>query len=171
MVTMNFWLLMLVLLAVMVTAKVVGSFATAVIAKKSGFSVADKIVGRTLDGVFKTHESTQNCLCRILKRLDSLENLQRSNTNKSTGVCSFEWALSAVKNGNFVRRRGWNGKGMYLALQSPTDQSKMTLPYIYMKTADGNLVPWLASQTDMLSDDWELCGGTPAPKFHDSDAV
>ena len=30
----------------------------------------------------------------------------------------------------------------------------MTLPYIYMKTADDNLVPWLASQTDILAQDW-----------------
>ena len=32
----------------------------------------------------------------------------------------------------------------------------MTLPYIYMKTADDNLVPWLASQTDMLAEDWKI---------------
>jgi hypothetical protein len=32
----------------------------------------------------------------------------------------------------------------------------MTLPYIYMKTADGNLVPWLASQTDLLATDWVI---------------
>jgi len=33
----------------------------------------------------------------------------------------------------------------------------MTLPYLYMKTVDNQLVPWLASQTDVLSEDWELC--------------
>jgi hypothetical protein len=54
-----------------------------------------------------------------------------------------------------VRRRGWNGKGMWIQLMHPTEQSDMTLPYIYMKTACGNLVPWLASQTDILADDWE----------------
>lgn len=52
-------------------------------------------------------------------------------------------------------RKGWNGKDMYIMLQYPTEKSKMTLPYIYMKTADGNLVPWVASQTDLLSEDWE----------------
>lgn len=52
-------------------------------------------------------------------------------------------------------RTGWNGKDMYIMLQYPTEKSKMTLPYIYMKTADGNLVPWVASQTDLLSEDWE----------------
>ncbi len=52
-------------------------------------------------------------------------------------------------------RTGWNGKGMWISLQVPDDYSKMGLPYIYMKTVGGELVPWLASQTDMLADDWE----------------
>ena len=52
------------------------------------------------------------------------------------------------------RRIGWNGKDMYITLQCPDENSKMTQPYIYMKTADGNLVPWVASQTDLLSEDW-----------------
>jgi len=45
---------------------------------------------------------------------------------------------------------------MYLELQIPDKNSKMTLPYIYLNTTCGNLVPWLASQTDILSDDWEV---------------
>lgn len=55
-----------------------------------------------------------------------------------------------------VARSGWNGKNMYLELQVPDENSKMTLPYIYMCTAQGDLVPWLASQTDILAEDWEL---------------
>ena len=57
------------------------------------------------------------------------------------------------RGGRFARA-GWNGKNMYIELQVPDEHSKMTLPYIYMKTAQGDLVPWLASQTDMLADDW-----------------
>ena len=53
-----------------------------------------------------------------------------------------------------MTREGWNDKDMYLELQVPDDSSKMTLPYIYMKTAQGDLVPWFASQTDMLAGDW-----------------
>lgn len=56
---------------------------------------------------------------------------------------------------NIYRRKGWNGKGMWIGLQRPTDTSKMTLPYIFMYTAQGDYVPWLASQSDMLADDWE----------------
>ena len=66
----------------------------------------------------------------------------------------FGQALTAMRAGICVRRAGWNGKGMWVALQRPDEGSKMTLPYIYMYTTDGNLVPWLASQTDMLADDW-----------------
>ena len=60
-------------------------------------------------------------------------------------------------------RKGWNGKGIYIQLQVPDEHSKMTLPYIYMVTsklesdnpdAPRGRVPWLASQTDMLCDDW-----------------
>ena len=60
-------------------------------------------------------------------------------------------------------RKGWNGKGIYIQMQVPDENSKMTLPYIYMVTnnlksdnpdAPRGCVPWLASQTDMLCDDW-----------------
>lgn len=65
-------------------------------------------------------------------------------------------AIKEMRNGNKVCRSGWNGKGMWLALQVPDVHSKMTLPYIYMSTAQGDLVPWLASQTDVLAIDWQI---------------
>jgi hypothetical protein len=63
-------------------------------------------------------------------------------------------ALKLLKSGDRVARSGWNGKGMWLELHRPDTRSKMTLPYIYMKTADNQFVPWQASQTDVLSEDW-----------------
>ncbi len=63
-------------------------------------------------------------------------------------------ALVALREGRHVAREGWNGRNMYLGLQVPDENSKMTLPYIYMKTVQGDLVPWLASQTDILAEDW-----------------
>jgi hypothetical protein len=51
-------------------------------------------------------------------------------------------------------REGWNGEGMWICLQCPDENSKMTQPYIYIQTSSGNLVPWLASQSDMLAQDW-----------------
>jgi hypothetical protein len=66
------------------------------------------------------------------------------------------WAVEQLKNDKCVRRSGWNGKGMYLRLQNPSVDSEMSVPYIYMRTAQGDLVPWLCSQTDLLSDDWEI---------------
>ena len=64
------------------------------------------------------------------------------------------WAVRCLKTGMKVSRKGWNGKGMWLELQVPDEHSKMTLPYVYMKTAQGDLVPWLCSQTDLLAKDW-----------------
>lgn len=66
-------------------------------------------------------------------------------------------AIKEMQNGERVSRAGWNGRGMWLALQVPDEHSKMSLPYIYMKTADDKLVPWLASQTDILAVDWSVC--------------
>ena len=68
------------------------------------------------------------------------------------------WAVKQMQNGSKVARLGWNGKDMYLALQVPDENSKMSLPYVYIKTVDGTLVPWLCSQTDLLSTDWIVVG-------------
>jgi hypothetical protein len=65
-------------------------------------------------------------------------------------------AVSNMRLGHKVARRGWNGKGMWLQLQVPDAHSKMTLPYVFMKTATNDLVPWLCSQTDLLAQDYEI---------------
>jgi len=83
---------------------------------------------------------------------------------------TFGGALEVLKNGFKVARKGWNGKGMFLyhvpanSYEPQTDIAKEAFggylvpygAYIAMKTAQGNVVPWLASQTDMLSEDWEI---------------
>ena len=75
----------------------------------------------------------------------------------------FGQALIALKQGKRVARKGWNGVGMWLKLQKPDANSKMTLPYVYIEYPvnpkhhaypNGSRCPWLASQTDMLSEDW-----------------
>lgn len=71
----------------------------------------------------------------------------------------FGWALDRVREGLAVRRRGWNGPGQWIALQEPDSHSRMTVPYLYIMTVKGDLVPWLASQTDMLAEDWETVTG------------
>lgn len=68
-------------------------------------------------------------------------------------------ARDLLASGHKVRRAGWNGKGMWLHLQMPDENSKMSLPYVYMSTAQGDLVPWLCSQTDFLAADWERVDG------------
>ena len=91
-------------------------------------------------------------------------------------MMDFGDAIRALKEGKRVARKGWNGKGMYLwllpaafvkadwckepHLRSLAEQNGgevECLGSIRMKTADGKvLTGWLASQTDMLSEDWEV---------------
>lgn len=65
-------------------------------------------------------------------------------------------AVQALRDGHRVARAGWNGKGMWIALQLPDAYSKMTEPYVYMQTAQGGWIPWWCSQADLLADDWEV---------------
>lgn len=81
---------------------------------------------------------------------------------------SFGDAMNYLKAGKKVARKGWNGKNMFLFLADDIEfhtdadlscvsnlEGDLTLPAIVMKTADDRFcVGWLASQTDMLSDDW-----------------
>ena len=92
------------------------------------------------------------------------ENNQELFKAQETPVAlNFGSALLWLKAGKRVARAGWNGKGMWLQLQVPDEHSKMTHPYIYIEyprghTAypSGSRVPWLASQTDALAEDWLL---------------
>ena len=85
---------------------------------------------------------------------------------------NFGQALEQLKQGTKVAREGWNGKGMFLyyvpANKYPATRNEHgtmigvfeddMIPYgayIAMKTAQNNVVPWLASQTDVLAEDWE----------------
>lgn len=91
---------------------------------------------------------------------------------RPTDGMTFGLALEALKKGEKVARKGWSGKGMALFL---TPGSQITVskgrplaavfpvgavveyqPHIDMKTAQGSIVPWLCSQTDMLAEDWTI---------------
>lgn len=72
----------------------------------------------------------------------------------SLKLLSFGEALFNIRAGERVSRRGWNGTNMWIALQTPDENSKMSKPYIFMKTAQEDLIPWVVSQSDMLTDDW-----------------
>jgi len=80
----------------------------------------------------------------------------RIPSNSEESLMDYGSALNCLRRGQSVCRSGWNGKGQKLTLQVPDEHSKMTLPYIYITTVQGDKVPWLASQTDMLATDWEI---------------
>lgn len=71
-------------------------------------------------------------------------------------TCPFGAALLLLKRGYRLQRVGWNGPGQFLELQRPDAGSKMTVPYIYITTVQGDRVPWLPSQTDVLAEDWRV---------------
>jgi hypothetical protein len=73
---------------------------------------------------------------------------------QTTPIGRFGAAIEHLKQGHCISRAGWNGKNMWLSLQTPDEHSKMSLPYIFICTSDGDLVPWVASHTDMLANDW-----------------
>lgn len=80
-----------------------------------------------------------------------------------TGGMTFGLAVEALKLGQPVARRGWNGKGMWLSYIDNWDAEVNEIsvlfekrPWIGMKTADDQFVPWVASQTDILAEDWEV---------------
>lgn len=67
---------------------------------------------------------------------------------------TFGEALMLLRDGKKVARTGWNGKGMFLTLQVPDENSKMKRPYIFITPDADHVVPWVASQADMLTDDY-----------------
>lgn len=74
----------------------------------------------------------------------------------AAGGNGFGWALAELWGGEAVKRKNWNGKTQYLKLQLPDSGSANTLPYIWIRTVQGDRVPWVASQTDLLARDWEV---------------
>lgn len=96
---------------------------------------------------------------------------EKEDDAEENQMLTFGDAIEQLKLGKTVARQGWNGKGMFLfVVKGATvtkaiedcygDPSKKgvhtALDAIYMHTVQGNLVPWLASQTDMLSEDWQV---------------
>lgn len=82
---------------------------------------------------------------------------QFENAYKQSGNLSFGDAITYLKLGYKVARAGWNGKGMYIYLDSGKGAMVAYDPFIIMYTAGGTMQPgWLASQADMLSNDWCL---------------
>jgi hypothetical protein len=74
---------------------------------------------------------------------------------------NFCWALHQLTSGARVNRKGWVEKGLYLELQVPDENSANTRPYIYIVDKTGDRVPWVASQIDLLSGDWQWVAATP----------
>lgn len=89
-------------------------------------------------------------------------------------------AIIALKKGKSLYRKGWNGKGICIRLMNASDSKDMTQDYIYIDTtglktknrdAPKSRVPWLASQTDMLADDWEVVNDALVQETNDGKII
>lgn len=123
-------------------------------------------------------ERYSNCSCDE-KSMRLVNAYYNEYVGRPSGFMTFGMAIEAMKRGKKVARRGWNGKGMWLCVplcdgpkEIPAtgiwgkpnaeyaEQNGGTvkvMPYVTMKTADGSIViGWLASQTDMLAEDWAV---------------
>jgi hypothetical protein len=114
-------------------------------------------------------KAATNIIDRLCQAQEATADIVDDSIN--TRPMTFSAALREVKQGQRVARSGWNGKGMFLFL---VDGSKFIVnreplksilgagtevnycPHIDMKTADGKIVPWVASQTDLLASDWVI---------------
>jgi hypothetical protein len=84
---------------------------------------------------------------------------------------TFSQALEFLKAGSKVARQGWNGEDMFIFLVDGSTFTVNRAPllgiypagaqidyhaHVDMRTADGQIVPWLCSQTDLLAEDWGI---------------
>lgn len=93
------------------------------------------------------------------------------STRMLPATFGFDIAINALRSGHRVARKGWNGKNMFLFLVQgstftvnraplnelyPEGTEINYNPHIDIRSVDGKVTPWVASQTDLLADDWEL---------------
>lgn len=112
--------------------------------------------------------------------------MQQKSTARELPAEGFDFgvALDHLRLGAKVCRKGWNGKGMFLFLVPgstfevnrppllgiyPPGTKVEYCPHVDMKTADNKIVPWLASQTDVLAKDWEVVGYGDNEPYKDPD--
>lgn len=77
-----------------------------------------------------------------------------SSYDPVNGSMDFGSALDTMRDGHRAYRVGWNGPGQYVKLHRPGPGDRMTKPFFYIFTAQGDMVPWVPSQGDLLALDW-----------------
>lgn len=84
------------------------------------------------------------------------------------------WAVNHMRHGHRMRRRGWNASNLWVSfvpagsvsIPQKFGDGLNTLPFLAMKTAQDEIVPWLASHTDILADDWEMVDAPQPGETH-----
>lgn len=112
----------------------------------------------SFEGTIVEQEDTSSIIKTPILKVEGYVNPPEVDIPLSLGEILTFMKIGKVKK---IARKGWNGKNMWLCMQVPDEHSKMTLPYLYIEYPEGHpaypkgsRVPWLASQTDLLSEDW-----------------
>ena len=95
----------------------------------------------------------------------------KTEAGRPAYAMTFGMAIEAAKKGKRIARKGWNGKGQYVELakaisyKSPTgavvnaEHDAIGNQALAFVGTSGVQMGWLASQADMLADDWEIVEG------------
>ena len=116
-------------------------------------------MNRNLLGFRKLQEETKLQEQTVKENVISVEPMEVNDVNQ----LNFGQAIEALKLGKRIARLGWNGKGMWLILITghtmyvSSEEGVLLAPCIGMKKASGEMqLGWLASQADILSEDWVI---------------
>lgn len=112
---------------------------------------------RTTGNVSADLELTDESVPEEETSIETTEDTLPEETDTAVSPESFCAAMEAIKANQNVTRKSWDNPDVYLLLSVPEVKNSTdaeVMPYIAMKTADNKLIPWLASQEDLLAEDW-----------------
>lgn len=126
------------------------------------YTASEKEEGKNM--AIRTTNTGSGCACSR-ETCDGCRMSEEPKCNKFAGL-TFGEALQELKAGARVTRSGWNGKGMFVFYNRENGQKHLLADgsihkrrdYLAIKTADDWIVPWVASQTDILAEDWYVMG-------------
>jgi hypothetical protein len=112
----------------------------------------DPVYAEIVEAVTDLRQARDRCRCDAFGESAHPE----ISTQPRGQIMNFSGALNHAKAGSRIQRSGWNGKNMHVELVPTTSAGVITEPFLAMRTAQGGLIPWLASQADLLAEDWSV---------------
>jgi len=120
-----------------------------------------KIIGKTIfcGGNGEVSQESIDKINKFTEKTIKEKNMENEKQAQLEGL-DFGEAIRCIKKGLKVARKGWNGKGMFIELQSPDENSLMTFPYPYFTIPNCEegirRIPYASTIVDIMSEDWEI---------------